>query len=165
MSSVLSNCPPPNDPCARLLQEIMDFINRDKRALGGGGTHGLKHRFPEQINGANGPGTVSWNNHEQQIKDQQRGLEKRLRDFERNGCGPPPPGAWEWATRPVPKPAEWRGPAVPRISNEAFQDGAKAVAVVGGGLAVGYIAYRVIRFLPSLAPPLWWTIPANAAIP
>lgn len=29
----------------------------------------------------------------------------------------------------------------------------------------GYVIYRVIRMLPSLAPPLWETIPANAAIP
>jgi hypothetical protein len=38
---------------------------------------------------------------------------------------------------------------------------AKAAATAGAG----YIAYRCIRMLPSLAPPLWWTIPANAATP
>jgi Toxin with a conserved tryptophan and TIP tripeptide motif len=37
-------------------------------------------------------------------------------------------------------------------------------AAAGGTLAV-YLAYRAIRMLPSLAPPLWWTIPANVAIP
>ena len=36
--------------------------------------------------------------------------------------------------------------------------------VVGAGVAA-YAAYRVVRMLPSLLPPLWWTIPANAAIP
>ncbi|EMM4700304.1 Rhs family protein, partial [Escherichia coli] len=25
--------------------------------------------------------------------------------------------------------------------------------------------YRVIRFIPSLAPPLWWSIPANVVTP
>jgi len=34
-----------------------------------------------------------------------------------------------------------------------------------GAVGLGYIIYRGIRMLPSLAPPLWWTIPANAAIP
>ncbi len=28
-------------------------------------------------------------------------------------------------------------------------------------LGSGYIIYRAIRIIPSLAPPLWWTIPAN----
>lgn len=31
--------------------------------------------------------------------------------------------------------------------------------------AVGYAAYRGLRILPSLAPPLWWTIPANIVTP
>jgi RHS repeat-associated protein len=38
---------------------------------------------------------------------------------------------------------------------------AKAAAGVGGA----YIAYRCVRMIPSLLPPLWWTIPANGAIP
>jgi RHS repeat-associated protein len=36
------------------------------------------------------------------------------------------------------------------------------VVAAGGG---AYIVYRCIRMLPSLFPPLWGTIPANAAIP
>ncbi|WP_348523931.1 hypothetical protein [Escherichia coli] len=27
------------------------------------------------------------------------------------------------------------------------------------------LIYRVIRFIPSLAPPLWWSIPANVVTP
>ncbi|EGE2361824.1 Rhs family protein, partial [Escherichia coli] len=27
------------------------------------------------------------------------------------------------------------------------------------------VIYRVIRFIPSLAPPLWWSIPANVVTP
>ena len=44
----------------------------------------------------------------------------------------------------------------------------RAAEVVGEGIVVGvgvYAAYRIVRMLPSLFPPLWWTIPANAAIP
>jgi WTIP toxin of polymorphic toxin system component len=36
------------------------------------------------------------------------------------------------------------------------------------GVEVGvtaYVIYRVVRMLPSLAPPLWETIPLNAALP
>lgn len=43
----------------------------------------------------------------------------------------------------------------------AVATGAKVVGTVGAG----YIAYRCIRMLPSLAPPLWWTIPANVVAP
>jgi RHS repeat-associated protein len=35
---------------------------------------------------------------------------------------------------------------------------------IGAGVGA-YLLYRGIRMLPSLLPPLWWTIPANAAIP
>ena len=38
--------------------------------------------------------------------------------------------------------------------------GAVAATMVGG-----YLVYRCVRMLPSLLPPLWWTIPVNAAAP
>ena len=39
-----------------------------------------------------------------------------------------------------------------------------AAKVASGGVAV-YCLYRIIRMLPSLYPPLWPTIPANAGTP
>jgi len=33
------------------------------------------------------------------------------------------------------------------------------IGVIGGS----YLIYRTARMLPSLAPPLWWTIPINLA--
>ncbi|SDC34982.1 type VI secretion system tip protein TssI/VgrG [Paraburkholderia lycopersici] len=42
---------------------------------------------------------------------------------------------------------------------------AKAVVATGAGIGAGYIAYRIIRMIPSLFPPLWGTIPENVAIP
>lgn len=58
-----------------------------------------------------------------------------------------------------PQPADW-----PKTKMEACDTCQKAadVVVVGG---VGYIVYRCVRMIPSLAPPLWWTIPENALIP
>ena len=38
-------------------------------------------------------------------------------------------------------------------------------AAVGAGIGIGYLIYRGVRFIPSLFPPLWPTIPANLAIP
>jgi RHS repeat-associated protein len=43
---------------------------------------------------------------------------------------------------------------------------AGATAVAGAAaLGAGYVAYRCLRLLPSLAPPLWFTLPANLAAP
>jgi hypothetical protein len=41
----------------------------------------------------------------------------------------------------------------------------KVVAAGVGAAAGGYILYRAIRMAPSLFPPLWPTIPVNAAVP
>ena len=143
--------------CSQLLNEINDFVYRDKHLNNNGGTHGLIHRFKEQINGKNGPGTQSWIDHEQQICGQQKGLRCRLQAYASNGCGGPPPNAWNYATKPVPTAKEWKNP-----SNTSA-----AKVVVGGAAAIGggYLLYRGLRMIPSLFPPLWPTIPANAAIP
>ncbi len=40
-----------------------------------------------------------------------------------------------------------------------------ATATTAAVVTAGYVTYRVIRMIPSLFPPLWWTIPGNIAIP
>ncbi len=162
MGNTVTPCPqnPIDDICERIRAKINELISRNKREEGGGGTHGLEHRFPEQIHGKHGPGTDVWNNHEMQIKNQQKALQRKLEELTKNMCGDPPPGAWTWATRPVPSLKEWIDP-----TTEALKTGVK---VVGKGIATGVILYgiyRVIRFLPSLLPPLWSTIPGNLAVP
>ena len=52
-----------------------------------------------------------------------------------------------------------------QLSEDGTNKALRTGAVLGGGAIVGYGVYRFIRFLPSLAPPLWPTIPANLAIP
>ncbi len=42
---------------------------------------------------------------------------------------------------------------------------ARQVGTVVTAGVIGYGVYRVVRLLPSLLPPLWWTIPANLAVP
>ena len=59
---------------------------------------------------------------------------------------PPPP--------PVPVPTESCG--------ESCKDKVATVVIAGG---TTYVVYRCLRMVPSLFPPLWPTIPANAAIP
>ncbi|EIU0396247.1 RHS domain-containing protein [Salmonella bongori] len=41
----------------------------------------------------------------------------------------------------------------------------EAVVATGATIGMGYIIYRVIRMIPSLAPPLWPTIPVNVVTP
>jgi hypothetical protein len=57
------------------------------------------------------------------------------------------------------KPADW--PQTKMESCSSCQQAADVV-IVGG---TGYIVYRCLRMIPSLAPPLWWTIPENVLIP
>lgn len=61
---------------------------------------------------------------------------------------------WDWSTG-VPK----RG--------SAYDPNKIILGIAGTGAAVsaGYLIYRGVRMLPSLLPPLWWTIPANAMVP
>lgn len=53
----------------------------------------------------------------------------------------------------------------PPESPEACGDDCKKIAgtAVFGGVV--YIVYRCGRMVPSLLPPLWWTIPGNLAAP
>ncbi len=108
-AGTVTPCPKKEEKCKELRAKIEDMTNRDKHEEGGGGTHGLKHRFPEQIHGANGPGTKSWDDHDKTIKEQQSGLRSRLLEYEKEGCGEPPADAWKWATKPAPKASEWKG--------------------------------------------------------
>ncbi|VWC43313.1 YD repeat-containing protein [Burkholderia lata] len=39
------------------------------------------------------------------------------------------------------------------------------VVKTAAGIGATYAAYRAIRMIPSLVPPLWWTLPANVAAP
>ncbi|WP_407333985.1 DUF4157 domain-containing protein [Enterovibrio sp. 27052020O] len=41
----------------------------------------------------------------------------------------------------------------------------QAVAGAAATVGLGYLIYRGVRMIPSLAPPLWWTIPGNFAVP
>lgn len=148
--------PPEDDICAQLRKKIDDLINRNKHENGGKGTHGLSHRFRELISRLGKGDTSTYETHRQEILNQQKALEQALNRYNQNGCGDPPPTVWSWRLREVPKPSDYR---------ETAENAAKSAAVVGGAAVVAYIAYRAIRLLPSLAPPLWPTLPINLAVP
>jgi hypothetical protein len=90
--------------------------------------------------------------HHINIKQQSKSLNTYLDEYKNKGCGDPPGGAVE----------------VLEQSQEFLKnhpDATKAAAAAGSAGVIAYGAYRVIRFLPSLAPPLWWTIPENLSVP
>jgi len=150
--------------CKAILAAINILIYADKHAAGGG-THGLIYRYWEQITGAFGPGTPEWEEHDRHIKEQQQGLKNRLAKWSKNNCGPPPPDATKWASRPAPTAKQWNTVHPnwknPHSNAIDISKAGKAAGAVGGV----YVLYRVIRIIPSLAPPLWGTIPANVVIP
>lgn len=90
----------------------------------------------------------------------------------------PPPKAphWDWVDKWKnhweydPCTNEWRPSGShknnPNKPQPLFPPGTlKTLAVVGGTVGAGYLIYRGVRILPSLFPPLWWTIPENLAFP
>lgn len=156
MSDAISNCPfgPKRGRCDELLADIKRMVSRNKHEFDGKGTHGLEHRFRELVASLARGDVSRYKTHVDEIIHQQSNLEKALNEFERNGCGPPPRGAWSWATRKIPTPVELGA----NLDARSLMTGA---GVIGGG----YLLYRLIRLLPSLLPPAWPTLPANIAIP
>lgn len=116
--------------CQCLADKITEYITANK--TGGSGTRGLISRFAQQVApGAQGPGTTSWINHENEIRQQQKTLQEHIDEYDGRGCGGGPGegvpvDARRWATRPVPSASEWGGITrlQPRIqgSQEARQE-------------------------------------------
>lgn len=156
----------PEDICERLAREIDEMLNRDKRQTGNGGTHGLKHRFREQINGPNGPPGSGvgdpnvWDTHDKAIRDQQRGLRERLTEYIDNGCGggggtPIPADAWQWATKPPPRPQEWVRPMVQAsppapVADPGFM---RKMSELTGLTGVALLIYVIVSEGSRLFPP------------
>jgi hypothetical protein len=160
MGTVIVTCSEPpseeDDICKKLAKKINELINRDKHYCGDGGTHGLKHRFREQIEGKSGPGTEGWDIHDNTIKNQQRGLRNRLDDFNRNNCGskvPLPEGAWNWATRPAPQASEWKGPQHKIQHDSDNTDFWDTMAKITGLTGAALVIYVIVSEGSRLFPP------------
>lgn len=142
--------------CAALLARIMALT------FGDAVTKGLITRFTQQINGAGGPndpvdrpagrdpgldrqfpnGTNSWDRHDWEMQRQQNDLARSLDAYDKY-CKdpPPPPEAYEYGTKPLPKPSEWVNPApapAPAPSSSSVPWGliglGAAAIVIGGAI-------------------------------
>jgi hypothetical protein len=146
------------------------MVNRF-RGKGQGGTKGLKQRFSEQIAGPNGPpgsgvgDSAIWESHDKTIKEQQKGLRDRLNDYNKNNCGdkvPIPQDAWEWASKPAPKPVEWKGPvtaqstAAPATDSDFMRKMSEVTGLTGTALLIYVIISEGSRILfpPRNAVPI-----------
>ncbi|MGF1704611.1 eCIS core domain-containing protein [Enterovibrio baiacu] len=71
--------------------------------------------------------------------------------------------------QPLPQPQPQPQPQTPRPTNPVTpptqMPDLRPVAGAAAAVGIGYLIYRGIRMIPSLAPPLWWTAPANLAMP
>lgn len=74
------------DECIELEKKMKDEMYANKRAPGGRGKHGLNLRRAEQICGANGPGTDSWENHMKEIQRGQTRLDNLLKEYDQKQC-------------------------------------------------------------------------------
>lgn len=68
----------------------------------------------------------------------------------------------KWIRRPRPPEMPFPEPQKSEMCGEQCKETMPTVVMTVGG---SYVAYRCIRMLPSFAPPLWWTMPANVAAP
>jgi RHS repeat-associated protein len=114
------------------------------------------NRDPNNLYKNRKTGTNSWEGHQQKYRDVQQELKDKIDEYKNSGCedknGQLPKEVEDWANTPAPeKPRRYR-------------QGEMAIKI-GGGAVAAYGLYRGIRLLPSLFPPLWWTIPVNLATP
>lgn len=137
---------PNKDECDRLREEMNDLISA-RRSPGGGEPKGLEQRYDQLAKLA----MDQLLGHVIAFQNTQRQLAKLLREFNRRNCPEPPPGVQEWVDKPLPD-----------VVRQRLKLLAKGT---GAAIGTGYILYRLIRLLPSLFPPLWETLPANAIAP
>jgi len=154
--------PQQNERCKALKKQIFNKSTLLIAELGkydpiqdGQGGHSMKW----------GSGQTKPGGHFTEISQLQRGLKNDISEYVKDCQGKDrcddDGGKWESiprsideaANRPVPPPVDSSGNPIKM-----------AGAAVGAGI-LAYGAYRLIRFLPSLYPPLWGTIPANLATP
>jgi hypothetical protein len=169
--------PKDREPSCEEIKARMDWVMRD-----------LEKRYAEQLagrppgalypagtihKGKDVSGKDVWLGHDEQITGRKNELRKltnryRSKTADRGPCEDPPddPGLSKKLNavqRPNPTAADWEKQNGTTVEDwlKGHPNSVKAAAALGAG----YIIYRVIRFLPSLFPPLWPTIPENVAIP
>jgi hypothetical protein len=182
---------PPTDPvCAALYAAIQAAI-WTVRTVSGQGLQGLAKRWAEAAENRGGWTATQNATHAEAYDQQAKGVKRKVDQWDKRKCdekgggGGLPQLAREYVTQRPTLGSGLLTPVLPTASAmtattvatattatataaTSTVTAANAAAVAGGAVAtvgVGYLIYRGIRLLPSLFPPLWWTIPENLAIP
>ncbi len=112
--------------CKELVEKVKLLVGEGRKGKVDG-VRGLEERMQDQITGKGGPsdpmdraptpqfpkGSNSWMRHDQEIVNQQKNLDRHLKEYDEHcKAGPPldPPNARSWVTKPRPKPTDWKGP-------------------------------------------------------
>lgn len=124
------------DPCPKLIQDLRDAIDRNKREFNNRGMHGLKYRWQELIDGPCGPGQLPyrvnskgeyvkspvWENHVEEFNSTKRALRNRFDKVVESGCTVPEDlldEAAEADNMQPPTPDQWKGdPARPCVDSD-----------------------------------------------
>jgi hypothetical protein len=78
--------------CGKLWERIWNAVFRNKRKLGGGGTHGLMFRHQEMHIDGKAGGRAKFDTHRKAYEEQRKGLNRNLNTYDRDcgGRGGPP---------------------------------------------------------------------------
>ncbi len=148
-----------SDPCDGMRSKLDDLINAVRLSGSSTAPKGLAQRYRQLLNMPREelPG------HIEQFKGKQRQLSKLYEEFKKGvdgkPCDDPPPSVEDWIEMPIQLEVQRK---LYRYQVELFGRAAftSSVALLGS-----YGVYRGVRLLPSLLPPLWWTLPGNLVTP
>lgn len=150
-SAILKDCPfqKPDDICKWLRDQIHKKVLQQKSQTG---VRGLKERIMDQVYGSNGPGSPSWQTHDDEITNNRDNIRKYVDEHRDRGCGdrfPISQGVKDWLKVPNPKPQEWKGPVVKiepaRFSWEWWE---ATTGLTGAALVVYLIVFEGSRLFP-----------------
>ena len=143
--------PPPMDPeCAGLYSKLQGHVQNiiEKYWNLVNDPMNMQHGLGRQY------GTVA--GHQGYYRGQVTGYGRMLADWNRMGCQGDPPGLpEEFREAPNPRPRSAPGTGIDPLP----------MVGAGGAAAWAYVAYKLLRQIPSFAPPLWPTFLPNLIAP
>lgn len=164
----------PRNPTCDQLKARIDWLMRDtekreaEQVAVGSRPPGAVYPPNTIIKGRDQSGKDVFKAHDDKIESNKNEITNRMGQYRNKNCPDPPddPGlknATDVANSENPTKADWERKNG-MTAEEWLRQHPEAVRATAA-LAIGYVVYRILRFLPSLAPPLWPTIPENIAIP
>ncbi len=148
-----------SDPCDGMRSKLDDLINAVRPEDSPSAPKGLAQRY-RQMSKMSGQPLLGYI---EQFKNRQRQLSNLFEQFNKGvdgkPCDDPPPNVEDWIEMPIQLDVQRK---VYLYQVELF---GRAAFTSSAALLGSYGVYRGVRLLPSLLPPLWWTLPGNLVAP